>query len=175
MDVQIVRSCGSVVIFIVLVGILSTGCGQLDPTLTPPSVRSAGWEHVSINTVCLAVEESYSYQPEPDEFLGHPKFDVMTRLDPELWPSKPFAESAESVLQEMGMEVVTTESPCDATLTLHVLGEVYGHWYFHGLGETDWLYTNPTYRIEATLSANGRQPVEVTVRHGYLLPDKEGF
>lgn len=75
----------------------------LEPTPTPLPLQAAGWEEVTVRTLCLEVEQSYPQMT--GEF------------------SLPVAQDVQSILTGLGLQVVTRGTLCDATLTFVLVGE----------------------------------------------------
>jgi len=104
------------------------------PTVTPIPLRAPGWEETTVRTLCLEVEQSY---PEIDD------------KSPE-----PIAQAAQEHLSELGMHVVTEGDPCDATLTLTMIGRALGDDYTGG-----YCYSGAEVEGQAVLTLAGRAPL----------------
>ena len=82
------------------------------PTPTPLPLQAPDWEGITLHTLCLEVEQSY------------PEIETKT-------PER-IAEAAQRVLSGLGVLVVATGTPCDATLTVALTGKALGAEYSGG-------------------------------------------
>lgn len=120
------------------------------PTPTPPPIQAPGWEEVTVHTLCLEVEQSY---PQIDEEF-----------------SMPIAEAAQRILAGVGLQVVDEGAPCDATLTVALIGRAQGAGYSGG----STCYTGAEYSGGVTLTVPNREPLTVSVSE-YVPPSELTF
>lgn len=102
------------------------------PTPTPPSVQAPGWEGTTILTLCLEQELAF-----PGDM------------------SAKIADAIEHILNGLGIELMSGQGPCDATLTVAMTGEALGANYTSG----GYCYSGADISGKMTLSAEGRESV----------------
>jgi len=109
------------------------------PTPTPPPVM--GWGDVTVNTLCLEVEQTY---PEIDHKSPEPIDTHITEL-----------------LTLMGFRVIGLgEGLCDARLSIVLTGEALGANYL-GAGYSGYCFTGAYYDGQITLASEGRTSLVV--------------
>jgi HEAT repeat protein len=131
---------------------------SVGPTLAPPAIQAAGWEGVTVHTLCLELEQSY------------PGIERDTHI------CEATAETTERILTGLGLGVVAEGASCEATLAMSATGEAVGAHYsgealFPGdsgeaLGPdftSGYCYTGAEVRGEVTLSAVGRDTLTLSV------------
>jgi hypothetical protein len=109
------------------------------PSVTPSSLRVAGWEDLTANSVCLTVEQTY---PQLKENFA-----------------LPIAERIQGILGLVGVQVARDAS-CQATLTVEVTGTVLSLNYsgFGGDQPIRTCYTGADLDGHIRLAATGREP-----------------
>ncbi len=85
--------------------IFLSGCKAQQPT-TPVSLQAPGFEDIPVHTICLKVEQSY---PEIEKEISMPIFEVTQRI-----------------LERVGLKVVAEGDPCDAILSINLIGKALG-------------------------------------------------
>jgi hypothetical protein len=115
---------------------------------TPFALWVAGWEGVTVNPVCLKVEQSY-----PD----------INEKEPE-----PIFERVKETLKEAGIQVVEEGNPCDADLTFVLTMYARGSEYIGG----QYCYSGAKAEGQATLSAPNHSPLTLTIRGNRPTPFK---
>jgi hypothetical protein len=93
-----------------------------------------------VRTLCLEVQQSY---PEIEEEV-----------------SEPIGETVQRILDGMGLQVVATGTPCDATLTVALTGEPVGTSYENTPGE---CYGGAEVNGQMTFTVPGRAPLTLPI------------
>lgn len=128
-------------------GAVSCGPGRTPtPTPTPLPVQFPGWEGITVHTLCLEVEQSY---PEIEGGL-----------------SQPIAETATRILARLGLQAVTGEVPCEATLTFTLTSQALAADYAApgaGTNPIHRCYTGAEVTGGVTLAVTGQAPLTVPV------------
>jgi hypothetical protein len=118
------------------------------PTPTPLPVQAPGWEGITLQTLCLEVEQSFPDAPEDRKEVVTPKI----------------GETTQRVLSRLGLRFA--EADCDADLLITMTGQASSANYL-GAGR---CYEGAEVSGEIQLSASGRTPLTVTMSRSRPLP-----
>lgn len=129
-------------------GPTATSSPTLAPAATPPPLQAAGWEEVTVHTLCLAVEQSYP------------------QIEGEF--SQPIAETARRILAGLGLQVLDEGAACEASLTLSFTAQALGADYM----VDGYLYTGAEVNGQMTLAVTGREPLVLRVGGFYPTPSR---
>ena len=117
------------------------------PTPKPLPVQAPGWEEVTVHILCLEVEQSY---PQIEEEF-----------------SQPIVEAAGRILARVGLQVVAEGAPCEATLTLTLIGRALGATYIPG----GYCYTGAEVSGQVTFTVPDRESLTMPVEGQVPTPD----
>jgi hypothetical protein len=127
-----------------LTGTAQTPVAQVPvPTPTPLPVQALGWEGVTVQTLCLEVEQSY---PQIEEKI-----------------SEPITETVRRILARVGLQVVDERVPCDATLTVVLTSQALGANYGPMGTGGNYCYTGAQANGQVTFAIPGRPPLSISV------------
>jgi hypothetical protein len=120
----------------------------------PPPIQAVAWEAVTVDTLCLEVEQSY---PGIDE------------KSPE-----PILETTERILERLGFAFALTGAPCDATLSISLSGQALDARYSYE-GSTRNCYSGAQVEGEMSLAMEGRSPLVCPVEAELEPPLSIGY
>ncbi|MFV2045130.1 MAG: hypothetical protein ACC700_18090 [Anaerolineales bacterium] len=144
--------------------------GSTPETMFPERVKIPGWEDQDIGTVCLKMEQSF---PRGElgalQRLSNPLLNLVNiSIEPKefLWI---FDDAAEEILAGLNIEVVASDSTCDAVLAFTFEGHASGANYkdvITGIGST-YCYTGSAVEGIVHLSGPDEESFESSVSGKY--------
>ena len=118
------------------------------PTPTPLPLQASGWEGVTVQTICLEVEQSFPEMPPELKDVATPKI----------------SETTQRILGELGLQFVDVS--CDATMVITMTGQAIAEEYY-GIGR---CYEGAKVNGEILLTGSGRTPLTVSINLSHPPP-----
>ncbi|TET84797.1 MAG: HEAT repeat domain-containing protein [Anaerolineales bacterium] len=156
---------GAVLLLILMVlagGILacgkeSTSSPTPTPTMgttpTPLPLQASGWGGVTVQTICLEVEQSFPEMPPELKDVATPKI----------------SETTQRILGELGLQFV--DDSCDATMVITMTGQAIAEEY-QGIGR---CYEGAQVNGEILLTASGRTPLTLSISSSHPPPSMVSY